>query len=127
MLPAAGRGTRGPSASDLGLQRAPLQLPASPPLPPCAQLLGKLPTATPRGLALQQFGGAVLLERLLPANHKLAPSKSAINRREPGALDPAAVVAAQPWIGEAKALVAGATSGAAQVPRGGYGIGAWWG
>lgn len=90
--------------------------------PPCAQLLRKLPTASPRGLALQQFAGAVLLERLLPAHHKLAPPKSAVNRRE--AADPAAVVEAQPWFANGKALVAGATSGAAQVPRGGYGIGA---
>ncbi|PRW60750.1 FAM178A-like isoform X2 [Chlorella sorokiniana] len=87
------------------------------------RLLCNLPTAAPRGLALQQFAGAVLLERLLPDGHKLAPSKSAINRRAATALDPAAVIAAQPWFSNGKGLVAGATSGVAVVPAGGYSIG----
>ncbi|KAL4444594.1 hypothetical protein ABPG77_002411 [Micractinium sp. CCAP 211/92] len=85
------------------------------------KLLRKLPTQRARGLALQQFGAALLLERLLPAGHKLA-GKSAINRRDPAALNPAAVIAAQPWFNDPKALVAGAASGEAQAPRGGYSI-----
>ena len=90
---------------------------------PAPQLLCNLPTSTPRGLALQQFAGAVLLERLLPSSHKLAPPKSAINRRAATALDPAAVIGAQPWFLNGKALVGGATSGAAAVPSGRYSIG----
>lgn len=94
------------------------------------QMLRSLPTAAPRGLALQQFAGVVLLERLLPSSHKLAPPKSAINRRYVAGLDPAAVIAAQPWFGNGKGLVAGGTSGAAAVPAGGYSMGelarGWW-
>lgn len=85
------------------------------------QLLRKLPAAHPRGLALQQFAGALLLERLLPPSHR-AP-RSAVNRREAAVLDPAAVLAAQPWFGDGKGLVAGATSGGAGAGRGGYQIG----
>lgn len=94
------------------------------------QMLRSLPTAAPRGLALQQFAGVVLLERLLPSSHKLVPPKSAINRRDVAGLDPAAVIAAQPWFGNGKGLVAGGTSGAAAVPAGGYSMGelarGWW-
>ncbi|KAL4427733.1 hypothetical protein ABPG75_001831 [Micractinium tetrahymenae] len=85
------------------------------------KLLRKLPAQRPRGLALQQFGAALLLEHLLPAGHRLA-GKSAVNRRDPAALNPAAVISAQPWFKDPKALVAGATSGEGPVPRGGYSI-----
>ena len=70
------------------------------------QLLRKLPTGHPRGLALQQFTAAVLLEKLIPAGKAGgggggggggAGARSAVNRREAAALDPAAVIAAQPW------------------------------
>lgn len=88
---------------------------------PRLQLLRKLPVSHPRGLALQQYGGAVLLERLLPAPR--SGHHSAINRRG-GELDPAAVIAAQPWFADGKGLVTGATSGGREVPRGGYPIGA---
>ncbi|KAI7842707.1 hypothetical protein COHA_003638 [Chlorella ohadii] len=87
------------------------------------KLLCNLPTAAPRGLALQQFAGAVLLERLLPASNKLAPAKSAINRRDATRLDPVAVIEAQPWFSNGKRMVEGATSGAAVVPHGGYSMG----
>lgn len=90
---------------------------------PAAQLLCNLPTAAPRGLALHQFAGAVLLERLLPASNKLAPAKSAINRRDATRLDPVAVIEAQPWFSNGKRMVEGATSGAAVVPHGGYSMG----
>lgn len=74
----------------------PQPLPSLHPHPLHPQLLRKLPVQRARGLALQQFAGALLLERLLPSGHKLA-GKSAVNRRDPSALDPAAVIAAQPW------------------------------
>ena len=65
----------------------------------------------------------MLLERL-PRAAK-AGAKSAVNRREPDQLDPAAVVAAQPWFSDGKGLVVGATSGGKEPPRSGYKIGAW--
>lgn len=102
--------------------------PHAPHLPP-RQLLRKLPTAHPRGLALQQLGAAVLLERLLPAGSSSkkgrAGGRSAIDRRNAAALDPAAVVAAQPWFSDARGLVNGATSGGQAAPRGGYHIGGY--
>ena len=87
--------------------------------PPCPQLLKKVPTAHPRGLALQQSAAAVLLERLLPAA-KLG-GKSAARRRGGAAPDPAAVIAAQPWCACAAGVVGwgvgrGATRGMAGRP-----------
>lgn len=89
---------------------------------PHPQLLRKLPAALPRGLALQQHGAALLLERLLPPPK--SGHKSAISRRGGAELDPAAVIAGQWWFTKGKDLVVKATSGGQEVPRDGYAIGA---
>ncbi|KAL4856914.1 hypothetical protein ACK3TF_002954 [Chlorella vulgaris] len=86
------------------------------------KLLKKLPMGHPRGMALQQFAAVCLLERLLPAAQQ-GSARSAVNRRAADALDPVAVISAQPWLADPKALVAGATSGGGKAPRGGYLIG----
>lgn len=93
-----------------------LFLPSPTLLPSPSQLLRRLPANHPRGLALQQFGAAVLLERLLPAGR--VASKSAVPRREPSMLDPSAVIAAQPWFTDGKGLAEGATTGAKQARSG---------
>jgi hypothetical protein len=102
---------------------SPLLVSAALPFP--LQLLKKLPMGHPRGMALQQFAAMCLLERLLPAAQQ-GSARSAVNRRAADALDPVAVISAQPWLADPKALVAGATSGGGKAPRGGYLIGGSW-
>lgn len=63
---------------------------------PAAQMLKRLPTSLPRGLALQQLSGALLVEKIIPSKGADA-APSAVQCRAGSALDPTTVIAAQPW------------------------------